>query len=73
MRAVGRIVVCVDADADVSTEMISSVSKTLPNGELPKTVGPRALNTSLELSGLASPRLVSPTPANATVETETIA
>ena len=32
VRAVGRIVVCVDADADVSTAMISSLS----HGE-PKT------------------------------------
>src|SRR3954447_26013660 len=42
VRAVGRIVVCVDADADVSTAMMSSLSK----GE-PKTLSPRALRMSL--------------------------
>ena len=41
VRAVGRIVVCVDADADVSTEMISSLSSGEPN-----TLVPSALRTS---------------------------
>ena len=41
VRAVGRIVVCVDAEADVSTEMISSLS----TGE-PRTPLPSGLSTS---------------------------
>src|SRR6185312_6921987 len=44
VRAVGRIVVWVDADADVSTQMISSLSSPEPNTPLPS-----ALRTSLEL------------------------
>ena len=49
---------------------------TLDNGKdhtRPNTLGPKALNTSAELSGLASPRSLSPTPAKATVATLTIA
>src|SRR5690349_12948965 len=42
--AVGRIVVCVEADAEVSTAMISSLS----HGD-PKTLPPRALRTSVLL------------------------
>src|SRR4051794_3676674 len=45
VREVGRIVVWVDADADVSTAMIRS----LFHGE-PSTSVPRALSTSSELS-----------------------
>ena len=45
VRAVGRIVVCVEADADVSTAMISSLS----SGE-PSTLPPSALSTSSWLS-----------------------
>ena len=41
VRAVGRIVVCVEADAEVSTAMIRSLS----SGE-PKTSLPSALSTS---------------------------
>ena len=41
MRAVGRIVVCVEAEAEVSTAMISSLS----HGE-PKTLVPSTLSTS---------------------------
>ena len=44
-RVVGRIVVCVEADAEVSTAMISSLS----HGE-PSTSLPRAPSTSSELS-----------------------
>src|SRR5919204_984346 len=44
VRAVGRIVVCVDAAAEVSTAMISSLS----SGE-PKTCEPRTLSTSSAL------------------------
>src|SRR5436305_6212696 len=45
VRAVARIVVWVDADADVSTVMITSLSSGEPN-----TPWPRALSTSLELA-----------------------
>ena len=45
VRAVGRIVVCVEAAADVSTAMISSLS----SGE-PRTAEPSSLKTSSELS-----------------------
>src|SRR3954452_25518961 len=52
VRAVGRIVVCVDAAADVSTAMISSLSSGEPN-----TWVPRALSTSswLAMSDLVPP------------------
>ena len=50
VRAVGRIVVWVDADADVSTAMISSLS----HGE-PKTLVPSTLSTSFWLFGEAEP------------------
>ena len=71
VRAVGRIVVCVDAADDVSTEMISSVTKTLPRAVSPKTDGPIAANTSLALSALPRPMPVVPVPANATEATAT--
>ncbi len=45
VREVGRIVVCVEADAEVSTAMISSLSQ----GE-PRTSVPSALSTSSALS-----------------------
>ena len=45
VRAVGRIVVCVDAAAELSTAMISSLS----SGE-PKTWVPSTLSTSSALS-----------------------
>src|SRR5947209_6872101 len=44
VRAVGRIVVCVEADAEVSTQRISSLSRPEPNTPLPS-----AFRTSLEL------------------------
>ena len=44
VRAVGRIVVCVDAEAEVRTVMISSLSSGDPN-----TPVPRAFRTSAEL------------------------
>ena len=50
VRAVGRIVVCVDADADVRTAMIRS----LYQGE-PKTASPSGLSTS---SGLLARNFV---------------
>ena len=45
VRAVGRIVVWVDAAADVSTAMIRILSSGLPNTSLPRT-----LSTSSALS-----------------------
>ena len=65
--------VCVEADALDSTDRISRISSALPTNDPPNTLGPRALNTSSALSGFASPRSLSPTPAKATVATLTIA
>ena len=45
VRAVGRIVVCVEAAADVSTAMIRILSSGVPN-----TSSPRTLSTSSALS-----------------------
>ena len=73
VRAVGRIVVCVDAAADDSTDRMSRISIALPSPESPNTDGPIAWKTSSEFSGLARPRPSSPTPAKATVATLTIA
>ena len=49
MRAVGRIVVCVEAEAEVSTAMIRNLSQGKP-----KTFEPSTLSTSLWFSGLVS-------------------
>ena len=62
-----------DADAEVSTEMISRVCMTLPSPDPPNTVEPSAWNTSLALAALPSPMPTEPTPAKATVATLTIA
>src|SRR5450631_1470855 len=71
VRAVGRIVVWVEAAADESTIRVSSLVNTKPKPCAPKTALPRTVMTSLELSGLARPIPLSPTPAKATVETDT--
>ena len=47
VRAVGRIVVCVEAEAEVSTAMISSLSRVPPS-----TPVPSALRTSSWLASL---------------------
>ena len=60
-----------EADDDVSTEMISRTMKTDPIGLSPNTAGPTAANTSLALSGLPSPMPSVPVPANPTVATAT--
>src|SRR5882757_9875054 len=73
VRAVGRIVVWVDAEAEVSTLISSSTSNTLPIALSPNTAGPIALNTSSELSALARPIPVLPVPAKATAEIDTTA
>src|SRR3954453_9593285 len=61
VRAVGRIVVWVDAEAEVSTAMIRILSR----GE-PKTCPPRALRTSSALW------VLKPGPAKATAAVPTI-
>src|SRR4051812_44661386 len=71
VRAVGRIVVCVDADADVRIDAESSRSAILPRPESPNRAGPIAAKTSSALSGLPSPTPVVPTPANATAAVDT--
>ena len=63
VRAVGRIVVCVDAAAEVSTINSSSLTMTAPIPEVPKTEAPNELSTSPELAGLESPMPVEPMPA----------
>ena len=73
VRAVGRIVVWVDAAADVSTEMISRISMIRPPGPSPNTVGPMAAKTSSAFSSLPSPMPSVPVPANATDATLTMA
>src|SRR5665213_2054496 len=55
VRAVGRIVVCVEAAADDSTISVSSFENTRPTPCEPNTAPPRTVMTSLELSGLARP------------------
>ena len=70
-RAVGRIVVWVEAADDVSTEMISRTTKKEPNPLSPNTVGAIAANTSSALSGLPRPMPSVPVPAKATEATET--
>src|SRR5882757_9760205 len=71
VRAVGRIVVWVDAEADVSTLISSSASNSLPIVLSPNTAGPIALNTSPALSWFARPIPELPVPAKATAETDT--
>jgi hypothetical protein len=63
---VGRIVVWVEAAADVSTAMISSLTPHEPIAASPTT--PR---TSSECSGFASPMPSVPTPAYACAATVT--
>ena len=64
MRAVGRIVVWVDAAAELSTIRISSRARKVPKPEVPNTAWPSTDITSLELSGLPRPMPVVPMPAN---------
>jgi hypothetical protein len=71
--AVGRIVVCVDADAEVRMVADSASRPMWPMTLSPNRAGPMAANTSAALSGLPSPASVSPTPAKATAATVTMA
>jgi hypothetical protein len=73
VRAVGRIVVCVEADAEVKMVAERASRPMWPMKLSPNKAGPIAAKTSAELSGLPRPASVSPTPANATVATVTIA
>ena len=63
VRAVGRIVVSVDAIELVMTMNSSSLVRTVPPLPVPNMLVPRTLSTSLELLGLASPMPVVPAPA----------
>src|SRR6185437_10994869 len=72
VRAAGRIVVWVDAAAELSTIRISSRDKTAPNPEVPKIALPVTDSTSNWWSGFVSPTPLSPTPANDWTETITI-
>src|SRR6478609_112221 len=71
VRAVGRMVVWVEAEAEVSTVMASRWTMIQPTVPPPKTDSPMTANTSLALSMLPSPMPSSPTPANAMVATAT--
>ena len=61
VRAVGRIVVCVDAAADVSTAMMSTLSRPEPSTSPPSTARTSSWSASVS------------TPSNATAATATIA
>jgi hypothetical protein len=58
-RAVGRIVVCVDDNADTDTVNSSSDAATLP-----ATGSPRTVSTSSVLLALFRPMPTTPKPAN---------
>src|SRR5664279_1765411 len=71
VRAVGRIVVWVEAAAEVRIEIASRSRPTLPSALSPYSVGPIALNTSAALSALPNPIPARPTPANPTAAVDT--
>ena len=64
VRAVGRIVVWVDAAAELSTIRISSRDKTVPSPEVPKIAPPVTDSTSNWCAGFVSPTPLLPIPAN---------
>ena len=68
VRAVGRIVVCVVAAAEVSTMSSSSRDSTTPIAPLPKTASPIGESTSLTLLELPRPMGPVPNPANICTE-----
>src|ERR1700722_5897624 len=72
VRAVGKIVVWVEAAAELSTMRISSRDKTVPSPEVPKIAPPVTDSTSNWCAGFVSPTPLPPTPANACIETITI-
>src|SRR5947208_3464209 len=67
VRAVGRIVVWVEADADVRIVAANSTWSTTPIQLPPNTSGAITLKTSPALSGLPRPIPLVPTPAKDTV------
>ncbi len=73
VRAVGRMVVWVEAAAELSTISSSSRDRTVPKPPLPKIAPPRTDSTSPPWAWLDSPIPFVPTPANATTEMITIA
>src|SRR5215469_2332957 len=72
VRAVGKIVVCVEAAAELSTIRISSRDNTVPSPELPKIAPPVTDSTSNWWAGFISPTPLSPMPANAWTEMITV-
>src|SRR5215469_4271473 len=72
VRAVGKIVVCVEAAAELSTMRISSRDRTVPSPEVPKIAPPRTDSTSNWCCGFLSPMPFVPMPANAWTEMITI-
>ncbi len=73
MRAVGRIVVWVDAEAEVRTVILRKNTMTAPTTPPPNTTEPIPAKTSSALSGLPIPMPVEPTPATETAAIETMA
>ena len=63
VRAVGRMVVWVEAAAELRTMSSSRWVSTLPTPEVPNTEWPRTDRTSPWLAGLPSPMPVVPIPA----------
>src|SRR5262245_28457066 len=64
VRAVGKIVVCVEAAAEDRIIRKSNRVKNPPNPDEPKIALPSGENTSPWWSGLASPTPLAPIPAN---------
>jgi hypothetical protein len=64
VRAVGRIVVWVDAAAELSTMRISSRDKNVPSPDVPKIACPVTDSTSNSCAGFVSPQPVWPMPQN---------
>ncbi len=63
VRAVGRIVVCVEATAEEKIMSSSRCAKTEPIHDEPNTAVACTEKTSLQLAGFARPMPVLPTPA----------
>src|SRR4030088_326735 len=72
VRAVGRIVVWVEAAAELSTIRISSRDRNVPNPEVPKMAPPVTDSTSNWFAGLDRPIPLLPAPANASIEKMTM-
>src|SRR5580658_7431090 len=72
VRAVGKIVVWVEAEAEVSTIRISRRAKNVPMPLPPKTALPRTDRSSNWWAGLARPIPFVPGPANACTAKMTI-